>query len=131
MKLNYKLPKKLQEALMLSKGEEIRYCSPYDLAYENNIAKKEYIKDGYVVVTNLRLVVLKSEEIVSEYKLCECEKIVCEPFIDNGILTVTKDGKQYCLARFSMRHVSRLSYIAKGAELLMNKKTKEVKPTLI
>ncbi|MBR6638645.1 MAG: methyltransferase domain-containing protein, partial [Lachnospiraceae bacterium] len=84
MKLNYKLPKKLQEALRLSEGEEIRYCSPYDLAYENNIAKKEYIKDGYVVVTNLRLVVLKGEEIVSEYRLSECEKIVCEPLIDNG-----------------------------------------------
>ena len=126
MKLNYKLPKKLQEAIRLSENEEIRYSSPYDLAYENNIAKKEYIKDGYVVVTNLRLVVLKGEEIVSEYKLSECEKIVCEPLIDNGILTVTKDGKQYCLARFSMRHVARFSYIAKGADLLSKGSDKEV-----
>lgn len=126
MKLKYRLPKTVEEALGLLKDEEIRYCSPYDLAYENNTVSKEYIKDGYVVVTNLRLVILRGCEIVNEYRLSECEKIACEPLIDNGILTVTKDGRQYCCVRFSMRHVARFSYIAKGADLLAKGSAKEV-----
>ncbi|MBO5227895.1 MAG: hypothetical protein J6B39_02745, partial [Lachnospiraceae bacterium] len=129
MKLKYRLPNAQQELLGMRDKEEIKYCAPYDLAYENNKAEKGYVADGYVVVTDERLIILKGNEIVSELKLCDCENIKCESLIDNGILTVTMNGKQYCLARFSMKHVARFSYIAKGADLLAKGKDREVVST--
>ncbi len=126
MKLKYKLPKQQQDMLGLRDNEEIKYCAPYDLAYENNKAEKGYIDDGYIVVTDRRLFVTKGESIVREFKLSDCENIKCESLIDNGILTVTTGGRQYCCARFSMKHVARFSYIAKGADLLAKGKDREV-----
>ncbi len=126
MKLKYKLPKQQQDLLGLRDNEEIKYCAPYDLAYESNKAEKGYIDDGYIVVTDSHLFVTKGESIVREFKLSDCENIKCESLIDNGILTVTTGGRQYCCARFSMKHVARFSYIAKGADLLAKGKDREV-----
>ncbi|MBQ9765116.1 MAG: ABC transporter ATP-binding protein [Lachnospiraceae bacterium] len=134
MKLKYRLPKDRQEMLGLRDNEEIKYCAPYDLAYENNKAEKGYIDDGYIVVTadtknGGRLFVTKADKIVHEYELGKCDEVKCESLIDNGILTVKKDGKQYCLARFSMKHVARFAYIAKGADLIAKGKDREVVST--
>lgn len=126
MKLKYKLPSGIEKSLCLGENEKICYCVPYDLAYDDNKAVKGFVKDGYVTVTDKRLIVTRGEHTVSEFKLAECEKIKCEPLIDNGILTVTKDGRQYCCARFSMRHVARFSYVAKGADLLAHGSSREV-----
>ena len=113
MNLKYKLPKKEMELLNLSEKETIWYCAPYDI-YQG----KGFESFGYVVVTEERLIVLNQDEILEEIRLADCERIYCEPLVDNGVLVVRKDNVDYIVARFSMKHLSRFSYIARGAELL-------------
>lgn len=121
MLLKYSMPESLYPLLKLNGGESIHYLSPYDL--DNN---HQYTSKGYVIVTNQRLIVLLDKDIIHNIKLSDCEKIKCEPFVDNGILTVTIKGIDYFVARFSMKHVSRFSYIARGALLLSKGDTREV-----
>ena len=147
MNLNYNLPLKEANMLSLTENETIWYCSPFDIGelrksnngrasspydigdkkeYENRGASSPYDigdrKDdntgGYVVVTNLRLVVLQKDEIRWNINLKDCEKIRCEALVDNGILIVRMKEVDHLIARFSMKHVARFSYIARGAELL-------------
>ncbi len=113
MNLKYKLPKKETKLLNLSDNESIWYCAPYDI-YKG----QGFESFGYVVVTEERLLVLNENIILEEILLTDCEKIHCEALVDNGILVVRKDNVDHIVARFSMKHLSRFSYIARGAELL-------------
>lgn len=110
MILNYPLPEELYPHLNLKSDESIHYLAPYDLDF--NLSFKQ---DGYVVITNYRLIVLSGTNVTHNINLSDCEKIKCESLVDNGILTVTIKGEDYLLVRFSMKHVSRYSYIARGA----------------
>ena len=113
MKLNYTLPETFYPLLALSNNESIHYCAPYDLGLGDT-----YELEGYLVVTNNRLIVFNGPQIIHNIILSTCERIRCESLVDNGILTATIDGQDTFLARFSMKHVARFSYIAQGAELL-------------
>ncbi|HKL99808.1 MAG TPA: ABC transporter ATP-binding protein [Mobilitalea sp.] len=113
MNLNYDLPEKETKLLALMKQEDIWYCSPYDIGEGRCLCDA-----GYVVITNQRLVVMNTEGIKRNIRLKDCERIHCEAMVDNGILTVRTKGYDEIIARFSMKHVSRFSYIARGAELL-------------
>ncbi len=45
----------------------------------------------------------------------------CEHQVHSGILTVTKkDGEIVCAARFSMRHIVRVAYVARGAQAIIS-----------
>lgn len=125
MKLNYKLPEECKRAFTLSQGETIRYCVPYDLPELANDTQ-ELLKNGFLVVTEKRMLVLQGEKLVHEFLLQDCEKIRCETLVGNGVMIATVKGEEHLVVRFSMRHISRLSYVAKGAELLMQKKQREV-----
>lgn len=113
MRLNYPLPKEYADPIHLSEDEEIRYCVPYDLSPDSG-----YTKGGYVAVTDQRLIVLESGKIKDEIPLAGCEDIRCELLVDNGILTAVTGGQDRLVARFSMRHISRFAYVARGAKLL-------------
>ncbi|HHW46805.1 MAG TPA: ABC transporter ATP-binding protein [Clostridiales bacterium] len=121
MNLKYELPKKLLEFMKLEADEEIRYCAPYDLSTDGN-----YIKDSYVAVTNKRIVVFFKSQIIHNISLFDCQDILCEKLVDNGVLSVIIGGQPYLLARFSMRHVARFAYIARGAKLLASGQNKMV-----
>lgn len=123
MNLKFKLPKPQQEALGLGERESIRYCSPYDIDFAGH-----WTKNGYLVVTEERLVVLENEEIVEEIPVAELTYLKCEPLVNNGILVVRRagEGEDRILLRFSMKHVSRIAFIAKGALLLKEGSAKEV-----
>ena len=125
MKLKYTLPEECKRACILEKGETIRYCAPYDLPDTSGMTQ-ELLKNAYLVVTEQRMLVLHGATLLRQFALRDCEKIRCETLVGNGVMIATMHGEDFQVVRFSMRHVSRLSYIAKGAELLMNKKTKEV-----
>ena len=125
MKLKYTLPEECKRACILEKGETIRYCAPYDLPDTSGMTQ-ELLKNAYLVVTEQRMLVLHGETLLRQFALKDCEKIRCETLVGNGVMIATMHGEDFQVVRFSMRHVSRLSYIAKGAELLMNQKTKEV-----
>lgn len=112
MNLNVKLPSAEREALRLDEGEKIRYCSPFDLSLEGERC------GGYVAVTEKRLAVLRDGLVICALPLAETEKISCLPQVGGGLLVAAVEGEERLLARFSMRHMARFSYIARGVEAM-------------
>lgn len=90
--------------------EEVRYCVPYDLTAEGR-----FLRDGYLAVTRERLFVLEGGRILRDIPLRQGTEIVCSPQVDSGLLLSRQDGEERFLCRFTMRHMVRISYVAKGA----------------
>ncbi len=123
MNLNYKLTKPLSDALSLADGEDVWYCVPIDLDFDNARKKacEAFTSQTWLAVTPMRLIVLHNGEISAEFALKNCRKIKCEHQVNSGVLTVTDcDDRQICAARFSMRHIIRVSYVARGAQALID-----------
>lgn len=130
MKLLYTLKEPQREALSLREGEDIWYCVPVDLEFDNSKkgAEVSYTDATWIVVTEERLMVLEGEVKTAEYELADCEKIKCEHQVYSGILTVFgKDHTTSCAARFSMRHIIRVAYVARGAQTIINAAAEERK----
>lgn len=115
MILKYDLSKENLALLALPSGEDICYAVPYDID-ENG----EFIDDSYVVVTRRRIIVLQQGARRAEYMLSDCEKAASEPQIDCGIFLVTTGGEERIVVRFSGRHLSRFSYVARGCMMLLS-----------
>lgn len=123
MKLLYTLEEPQQKALALRDGETVWYCVPVDLGFDNGrkSAETAYAETTWIVVTEERLIVLGGSSKAAEYKLADCEKIKCEHQVYSGILTVFgKDGSTSCAARFSMKHITRVAYVARGAQTIIS-----------
>lgn len=118
MNLHYTLPEALIGAAHLEAEESIAYCVPYDLDEAGGFGPPEY-KAGYLAVTRRRLLLFDKERLLREIPLSACEDIKCEPQVGCGLLTVQMDGKWQFVCRFSMRHVSRVAYVARGAKVFM------------
>ncbi len=123
MNLNFNLPKRQKEILALGEGESVRYCSPYDIDFAG-----KWTKEGYLVVTEKRLVVLDNQSIQEEIPLSKITYLKCDPLVNNGVLVIRTEGEteDRILVRFSMKHVSRISFVAKGALLLKDGSQKEL-----
>jgi ATP-binding cassette subfamily B protein len=123
MELLFKLPKKTQDCLNLGEWEEIRYCVPYDISSDVSFGDI-----GYIVVTDEHLIVTEGDKIAFESDLGRLEKIKCEPMVNSGILLIKEynDDNEKYIARFSMHHLTRVSFVAKGAERLRDKNKKAV-----
>ena len=123
MELLFQVPNRIKPNLQLMPSEEIRYCIPYDIAKDGT-----FREEGYVIVTTNRLIVTDDQQITFQRELALLEKIKCEPHINCGILIIKEYSQEYekHIARFSMRHLIRASFLAKGAELLRDKKNKQV-----
>jgi len=121
VKLLYKLKESQENALSLEVGESIWYCVPYDLEYD--LGRREVVNSytggaDYVVVTERRLILLKGDEITAQYPLKDLSDIKCENKVGCAILIATVGSVKTCLVRFSMRNIIRISYVARGADLL-------------
>ena len=68
MNLKFKLPKRQSELLALREGETVRYCSPYDVNMSGS-----WTKQGYIVVTDRRLVVLSDQAVTEDIPLSEID----------------------------------------------------------
>lgn len=124
MKLLYTLNEMQSKALDLGGGEEICYCVPVDLQFDNHTktAGGAYAEMVWLVVTTSRFLVLEQEKVSASFLLADCERIKCEHQVNSGIVTVTmkeKDDNPICAARFSMRHIIRVSYVARGAQAII------------
>ena len=109
-------------ALSLGEGEELYYCVPVDLNFDSRekLAREVYAEKTYLAVTGERFLVLEGEKLAASFRLEECEKIRCEHQVQSGIVTVAKkDGQMVCAARFSMRHIIRVSYAVRGAQAII------------
>ena len=123
MNLNYTLEQPLLDTLSLSKEEEIWYSVPVDLSFDQShkLAQESYTAATWLVVTPLRLVVLQDGQITRSFALKDCRKIKCEHQVNSGILIITDtNDRQICTARFSMRHIIRVSYVARGAQSMID-----------
>ncbi len=119
MKLLYTLTPQQLEALSLSPGERLWYCVPVDLWFDNRerLARDTYTSQIWLAVTEQRFLVLEETRIAASFQLKDCQRIRCEHQVHSGIVTVLlRDGQEICAARFSMRHIIRVSYVARGAQ---------------
>lgn len=122
MKLLYDLSRPQMDALSLTEDESIWYCVPVDLSFDNSshMTEEAYTDQIWLAVTPRRFVILKDSCVAASFLLEECEKIKCEHQVHSGIVTVTKkDGTITCAARFSMRHIIRVSYLVRGAQAII------------
>ena len=122
MNLLFDLDEASVKALALAEQEKIWYCVPVDLSYDNEKkqAGEVYAKTTYLTVTNLRFAVITDAVVTAEFRLKDCEKIKCEHQVFSGIITVTGNDKiQHCVARFSMKDIVRVAYVARGAQNLI------------
>lgn len=122
MKLLYELAEPQKRALALKEGESIWYCVPVDLGFDpqKKLAQEAYTSQVWLIVTQERFLVLDGERTVSSFFLKDCERIKCEHQVNSGIVTVTKKtGEMICAARFSMRHIIRVSYVVRGAQAIL------------
>ena len=114
MNLHYTLPDREQELLAGPlHGQKLRYCVPYDLDKEGNLCG-----DGWIAVTGERLYILKDGAIADSIDLAAADAILCVPQIDSGLLLVKQGEKERLLCRFTMRHMVRCSYVARGTDVL-------------
>lgn len=122
MKLLYTLTPGQIKALSLEPLETLWYCVPVDLKFDNQskLAQDSYTSQVWLAVTEKRFLVLDETKVTASYLLKDCKKIKCEHQVHSGIVTIlTKAGQEICVARFSMRHIIRVSYIARGAQAII------------
>lgn len=122
MKLLYELGKEQLSVLGLGGPEDIWYCVPVDLLYDykaNQAVDSFPERKQYLVVTEQRIIVLNGNEIIRQVNIEDCSEIKCESMVGCGIVTAVIKGERHCIARFSMRHIERVAYVAQGANLLV------------
>lgn len=123
MILLFQLDESTKRLISQEADETIKYCVPYDISESG-----EFQKCGYVIATDKRLIITEDDRLLCNYKYSELTKIKCEAQVNCGILIVNETGKDYerRLVRFSMKHLSRISFVARGAEILREGGTKQV-----
>jgi ATP-binding cassette subfamily B protein len=119
MKLLFDLPKKYRQ--FVPDDEQIEYCAPYDLGADGTA-----VSDGFVAVTEKRIIVVRDSKLTGQWLLSEIDGVKYQSFIGCGALTVIKDGRYIRAAGFSMRHTIRFSYIVKGIKVLLRGKRDKV-----
>ena len=111
MKLLYPLPRDLESLL----DSPPVYCVPFDLTSEGGFAA-----DGQLAVTTEAVYVLADGQLRQRTPLADLEEVLCAPQMNCGMLIAKdKEGTERLLCRFSMRHLVRHSYVARGATFLI------------
>ena len=129
MKLYYELKEEQKRLVLRDSSEELWYCVPLDLLYDrkNKVAAEKFAgKEQYIAVTTKRMLVLNGNEITYERNLAECDEVKCETLVGCGIVTAKVQGASELVARFSMRHIERVAYVARGADLLAKGDTEKI-----
>ena len=108
MNLKAKLPNEYLSALPIERND-IKFCCAFDLAH----GESRYVK-GYVTITHSNIFVQESKSALIDFALEDITKISCEPLVDNGILVITSGDADTIIARFSMKYLTKFSYIARS-----------------
>lgn len=115
MNLNVTLPRAYRDICPSEPDEVIRFCSGFDL----NIFTGAY-QDGYIACSDRNLFVMEAGALKKVIPLSAIADIRCDSLVNNGILVVTeRTGGETIAARFSMKHLTRISYIARGIQSMM------------
>ena len=113
---------KISEALLRQLGldsaeEEIWYAAPYDIGRDG-----AYTRDGLVIAGPKDLWITEGRTIRHHIPIRQIEKLRCEPTVSGGCLTVLRKGQtagqEQMLCRFTRQKLTRLSFVARGVQLL-------------
>lgn len=112
MKLLYDLKEEIIKELELDEFEEIIYAVPYSLINDKDLEKE------YIIITDKRLII-HSQKNIESYSFSEMKGLKCEAQVNSGILVGEFETEKKLLLKFSMRHIIRISYLAKGGDLII------------
>ncbi|MCR4641771.1 MAG: ABC transporter ATP-binding protein/permease [Lachnospiraceae bacterium] len=121
MILQYTIPQKIKELIVLSENERIYYAVPFDIGSEG-----EWLKGSYLVVTTARVIVLKEGTLGAVYQIGDCTAAKANPRVGGGLLTLTHKGVEKIVVHYSAKHLSRYAYIARGINILISGRFEEV-----
>lgn len=113
MELNLKLDAARQELLRTVTDQAPIYCVQTELDRQGHFGA-----GSLVGMTESVLFVFEANTFL-HYPLKECETVVHRPQANGVLLNVKYDGAEHLLVRGSMRDISRLACIARGARLLI------------
>ena len=113
MRLKFKQTSEIMLALKKVDDQNPKYLVPYDIDSCGN-----FCSDGFVAVTKKALYVIKGDAVERTFLLKDCDDIRCEGMVDCGLLVISMGGTDFSAAKFSMKHLTRYAYIARGAKLL-------------
>lgn len=116
MNLLFSIPEETQRVLPISPEEEIWYAIPYDLTSDG-----AYLTDSYLIVTKRNIFITEYHKLLRNVTLSDCSAIIFEPQTGCGLFTARIQGQDELLARCSMKHFIRFSYVARGADMLARK----------
>ena len=116
MNLQFSLPEETLRILPLSPEEEIWYAIPYDLT-----ADGAYLTDSYLIVTNRNILITEHHNLLRNVTVSDCTEVLFEPQTGCGLFTARINGSLELLARCSMKHFIRFSYVARGTDMLIRK----------
>ncbi len=115
MRLKFKSTPSVEYALNSVNAESPEYLVPFDIDFDGN-----FCSDGFVAITKESLYIIKGKKIIKSFLLCEIDDIRCESMVNCGILILTVNGEDTAVVKFSMHHVARYAYVARGARLFKN-----------
>jgi len=113
MELNIKLPEALEKKLADITPDKPIYCINVDIDSKGNFTENSYLavtKNAFYMFT---------EDNIEVYLLKDIEKAECLNQVNGAVLCITKNGKEYLIARCSMKFNSALASVARGIELLI------------
>lgn len=116
MNLLFTLPEETLSALPISPEDEIWYAIPYDLT-----SNSAYLTNSYIIVTKRNIFITENHILSQNITLSDCSQVIFEPQTGCGCLTARIQGQLTLLARCSMKHFIRFSYVARGIDMLIRK----------
>ncbi len=120
MNLNIPLPKALSERLKAHTDETPVYCVRPDIDLDG-----QFTESFYVGATKSILFTFYGEQ-QNLISIADCEKVQIRSQIDSGLLTVTKSGDEYIVARFTRSSSTQMACLARGVRLFIDGKTDRV-----
>jgi ATP-binding cassette, subfamily B, bacterial len=113
MKILFELPQRERNKVKDILAEsEILYCTPYDLSGEGKYT------DGWFVITKDIYIILENGQIKEKLKISDGSEYKLVNSVGAGCLEAEFQGVEKIIARFSMTHVPRYTYIAKILDML-------------
>lgn len=125
MNLNWTIPPEVKALLPRDLADETpQYAVPFDID-ENG----RFIKDGWLLVYQERFIVVHDNQVHNDRRLADCDFFGTQVNVGTGYVFYRKDGQDFPILRYSMRHMVRMSYIARGMQLMLEGRETRVEST--
>lgn len=114
MNLNWTIPPEAITALPRDLEKQTpKYAVPYDMDESGR-----FISTGWFLVYQDRVVILRDNKLINELPLADCDFFGTQVNVGTAYLFYRKGDEDFPLLRYSMRHMVRMSYVARGLQLM-------------